>query len=89
MIINKDFVLRQIVGEWMVFPVGAKSVDFNGMLKLNNSGVLLWEKLEEGCEVNDLVKLLMDKYNVAKEQAEIDVRAYLSVLQKVGCIETE
>ena len=36
--LNENFVLRQIVGSWVAVAVGQASVDFNGMLRLNDTG---------------------------------------------------
>ena len=48
--LNENFVLRQIVGSWVAVAVGQASVDFNGMLRLNDTGVLLWNKLKDGAD---------------------------------------
>ena len=44
--LKEDFVLRQVADTWVVLPLGESSVDFNGMLTLNNSGAMLWRVLE-------------------------------------------
>ena len=36
--LKENFVLRQVAGSYAVLAVGAASVDFNGMLTLNESG---------------------------------------------------
>lgn len=38
--IKKDFMLREIVGTWIVVPLGERVVDFNGMVTLNETGAL-------------------------------------------------
>ena len=85
--INENFVLREVAGSWVVIPVGEKSTDFNGMMNLNESGVLLWHKLEKGAEKEDLVSVLTAEYDVSDEVAETDVDSFIDVLKNAGCIE--
>ena len=44
--IKKNFVLRQIAGSWVVLSIAEATVDFDGMLTLNESGLMLWKLLE-------------------------------------------
>ena len=84
--INENFVLREVAGSWVIIPIGEKSVDFNGMMNLNESGVLLWRKLEEGAEKKDLISVLTSEYDVSAEVAETDIDSFIDVLKKAGCI---
>ena len=85
--LSENFMLRQIVGSWVAVAVGPTSVDFNGMLRLNETGVLLWNKLKEGADEAALVAALTAEYDVSPETAAQDVRAFLQQLQKAGCLE--
>ena len=84
--IHKDFVLRQITNTWVVLPLGKKSVDFTGMLTLNESGAMLWRVLERTGDPQALVEALTSEYDVSEEQARMDVDAFLNKLIKAGCI---
>ena len=85
--IKENYVLRQIADTWAVLPLGAATLSFNGMMTLNETGRLLWSKLEDGCEANDLVKALLDEYEVSPEQANQDVDEFLAKLKSVDFIE--
>lgn len=85
--LKKNYVLRQAAGAWVVLPLGAEAVNFSGMLKLNESGVLLWRSLEADGDKAALVEALTKEYAVSKDQAEADVEEFLAALIKCGCIE--
>lgn len=85
--LKENFVLRQVVGSWVVLPLGAATVDFNGMLTLNNSGALLWKRLEQGGTRDDLADTLTTEYDVSREQALADVDEFYAILVKAGCAE--
>ena len=85
--LNPEFVLQQVAGSWIVVPMGRASPDFNGMLTLNETGVVLWKALEAGGSVEDLAKALTKEYDVSMEQAVQDASAFLRKLQEAGCLE--
>lgn len=84
--IKETFVLRQVVDTWVVLPL-ADTVNFNGMMALNESGVLLWNVLEQGADEETLVRALLNEYAVSAEDARADVREFLTKLKTVGCID--
>ncbi len=85
--IKEGFVLRQVADNWVVLPVGQASVNFNGMISLNESGALLWRTLEQGGDRNALADALLNEYEVEREEALTDVDTFLTALTKAGCIE--
>lgn len=84
--LNENFVLRQVADTWIVMPLGQTSVDFSGMLTLNESGALLWKALEDGGDRIALANALTAEYDVAQAEALEDVDAFLARLQQIGCI---
>lgn len=68
-------------------PLGEAAVNFSGMLKLNDSGAMLWKVLEQGGDKNALVEALTGEYNMPHQQAEADVDDFLTKLMQSGCIQ--
>ena len=87
--INENFVLRELAGTWVVLSLMDTTVNFNGMITLNESGVLLWNTLEKGADMDALVAALLAEYRVSEAQARTDVEAFVQKLQSVGCIVAE
>lgn len=85
--LKKNFVLRQVAGAWVVLPLGAETVNFSGMLQLNDSGAMLWRVLEAGGNQEALVDALLGEYDVTREQAEADVQEFLAKLTQAGCMQ--
>ena len=85
--ISENFVLRQVADTWVVLPVGQASVDFNGMLTLNESGAILWRALEQGGSRDALADALLAEYEVDRATALADVDAFLKKLKDTGIIE--
>ena len=85
--INDNFVLRQVAGTWVVLSVAVENVDFNGMLTLNETGLMLWKLLEKGSSREALAQALTEEYDVTYAQALSDVDEYLGKLERAGCLE--
>ena len=85
--INKNFVLRNVVNTWVILPLSDKTVDFNDMITLNESGVLLWKALENGADTDALVAALLGEYIVSEQEARADVDVFLGKLRTIGCLE--
>ena len=85
--INEDFVLRQVADTYVVLPIGHATVDFNGMVTLNESGAFLWRQMEQRITREALAQALTGEYDVSLEEALADVDAFLATLEPVGCIE--
>ena len=84
--INENFVLRQVADTWVVLPVGQASVDFNGMLTLNEPDALLWKTLEQGGDRDALANALLAEYEVERSTALADVDEFLKKLNDIGCL---
>ena len=84
--ISEDFVLRQVADTWVVLPLKSDTVDFNGMIRLNGSGALLWKTLEQGATREELVQALTSQYEVSQEEAARDVDEFIETLNKIGCL---
>ena len=85
--IKDNYILRQVAGTWVVVPLGDATVNFNGMMTLNESGVLLWNALSQGCDKESLVDIIRKEYAVEQSVVLSDVEEFLQKLKKVGCLE--
>ena len=85
--IKEGFVLRTIAGSNIVVPVGAASVDFNGMITLNDSAVFLWKELEKGSDVEGLTAALLREYEVDEDTARTCSAEFIEKLLDAGCLE--
>lgn len=85
--IKKGFVLRSIAGSNIVVPVGAASIDFNGMITLNDSGAFLWREMEKDTDVDELVAAILSEYETDEATARAYTEEFVQKLDEVGCIE--
>lgn len=86
--LKKDLVLRHVADMWVVLPLTTANVSFNGMITLNEAGVLLWKALVEGADKTALAEILTKEYAVDFAQAMDDVEAFLNKLHQQNLLES-
>lgn len=83
----KDVLLREIAGEYILVPMGSVAQRLNGMVSLNKSGLLLWNRLQAGCTEADLVEALLAEYEVDRPAAEAGVQGFLAKVRQYRMLE--
>lgn len=84
--VSKDFIMREIAGEYVLVPVGAASVKFNGLITVNEPGRYIFDLLAEEHSAQELAEKITEEYNVSPETALTDVKAFLQKLREVGAL---
>jgi hypothetical protein len=81
------FRLRKLGKEHIVVGEGLGQVNFNKMISLNASAAYLWESVEgKDFSVDDLVALLLDRYEVEEEVARRDAQALADAWVEAGVV---
>lgn len=76
--IKKGIILNEVCGEHFLVPMGEENIDFSKLVALNESSLLLWKRMEQGpFEVDDLVKVIIDEYEIDEITARNDVETFL------------
>ena len=78
--VEKEFVLREIAGDYIIIPTGKTVLEFNGMVTVNEVGVLLWKMLQQEVTFEELVKGVLEEYDVDEATARADIQEFLDKL---------
>ena len=87
--LNGTFTLREIAGEILVIPVGNTALELNGMIVLNPVSRVIWECLERGTDREQLLKAILDRFDVDESVAKEDMESFLSELSAQKLLEEE
>lgn len=72
--LNKDLVLREVGGEYMIVNPFSDTVDMTQVYSLNETAAWLWQQMEgKEFSVSDLVAVLREEYEVDEETATVDL----------------
>ncbi|MBO7052302.1 MAG: PqqD family protein [Prevotella sp.] len=85
--VKSGFKLNTVCGQTFLVPMGEKNIDFSKLIVLNESSLLLWNKMQQGeFTADDLVTTLLDEYDVDEATARRDVEALIAQFQKEGIV---
>ena len=82
--IKDNFILRKVADSYVVVPVGKLTLDFNGIINLNETGAFLFGLLQKGAERDELVEKMLAEYDVERERAEKDIDKLMSLNKEVA-----
>ena len=80
--IKDGFVLRNICGEYVVVAIGKQTLDFKGLIKLNETGAFLWEQLQTDRTLEELQTAMLKEYDIDAATAAADIEAFMQSLTK-------
>lgn len=85
--IKEDFILRKVADSYVVVPVNKQTLDFNGIINLNETGAFLFELLQNGAEKSDLLSKMLDEYEVSEQEASADIDEFILNVKEAGILE--
>ena len=87
--ISENFILKKIIDDYIVVPVGSELVDFNALITLNETGAFLWEALKSESTEDELCSKLCAEYDVDRETAKTDISEFVEKLASAGVLKGE
>ena len=87
MVAKEGFVLRNVVDEHILMPTGDNIGKFSGSVIMNEVSAFVWEKLQNPMSKEDLLKAVLEEFEVEKDVAEADLDALLEDFKEYGIIQ--
>ena len=85
--IKEGFVLRNVADATIVVPTGAASIDFNGMITLNETGAFLWHLVEKETTEQEILDAMLKEYDVDESTASAGIARFVAKLEHEGLLE--
>lgn len=85
-VIEDNLVTRRIAGETIIVPVRRGAGDLNCIFTLNETASRIWQMLGERANLADIARAIRDEFEVAAEEAERDVLAFVEELERAGLV---
>lgn len=84
--IKSGFIIRKLADNFVVVPVN-KQNDFQGMIQLNQTGAFIWQQFEDDRSEEEVLALLLEKYEITEEKAKHDIALFIEKLRKDNLID--
>ena len=84
--IKPGFIIRKLADNYVVVPVNNQN-EFQGMIQLNQTGAFIWQQLEAGKNEDEILSLMLEKYEISLEKAKEDITLFIEELRKDNLID--
>ena len=85
--IKYDFVIREIIGEYILVPLGEGALVLSGMGTTNEVGAFICGRLKENRSYDEIYADLLNEFEVDEDVAKKDLDEFLDKLVKMGLLE--
>lgn len=82
----KKLLKREIAGESFLVPLGKTVYDANGLFVLTELGAFIWDLLPEAENEEEILKRILEEYEVDAHTAKKDLEEFLDKLRTMGII---
>ena len=84
--VSKDFIMREIAGEFILVPTGAAAAKFNGLITMNEVGKFIFQTLAEENTAQEVAARITEEYSVDAGTALTDLEEFLQQLRQIGAL---
>lgn len=85
--IKDDFILRKVADTYVVVPVNSMTLDFNGIINLNETGAFLFGLLQKGATKEELLDKMLEEYDVPQKKAYEDIDIFIQKVKDADILE--
>lgn len=83
---KEDIVSRNIADELFLVPVRENLADMTGVYSLNPIAGYIWNSIDSSRTLAEIRDLVIEKFDVARETADADIREFISELYSENLI---
>lgn len=81
---KQGFVMRDVAGQTVIIATGEASRQFQGMIRVNPTGKIVWQGLTDGLNDAAIVDRVTAEFDVDRATAERDVAAFIAQMRDNG-----
>ena len=82
-----EYIVRKVMDDIVAIPVGRTALERNDMILLNDVSKTIWDCLERGADVEDIVSAVTDAFDVSAHEARTDIVEFCSQLRNLQLLE--
>jgi hypothetical protein len=79
---SQSIVTRKTGNEYVLVPITNNIADMNSVYTLNDTGAYIWEQIDGKRNVEEIISLLTDEYDIDNKKAEEDIFIFIDNLSK-------
>ncbi|MGM9642194.1 MAG: PqqD family protein [Eubacteriales bacterium] len=84
--IEKNIVIREVAGEYILIPIGEAALRSNGIFSVTEVGAFIWKGLSDGLTESEIIASLLEEYEVDEQVLRADYDAFSVMLREAGLV---
>ena len=85
--IKEGFLLREVLGEYIVMPVGENVAHYGGAVALNEVSAFVFKALKNPIGYDDILQMILDEYDVDEATARADLDELLETFDSMELLD--
>jgi hypothetical protein len=77
---------RRVADQFLLVPIVSSGAEVDCLYNLNRVGTFIWESLDGRTRGSEIVEAVVERFEVAREQAEEDYRGFVVSLAGIQAI---
>lgn len=82
-----NFIVRNVLDEYILMPTNDNIGRFDGTVMLNEVSAFIWAQLQQETTEDAVVAAILEEFDVDRETAVNDLRSLLGSFEKMGLLE--
>lgn len=82
-----EYIVRKVMDDVVALPVRQTALGRNDMILLNDVSKMIWDCLERGADVEEIVSAVTDAFDVSADEARTDIVEFCSQLRSLQLLE--
>jgi hypothetical protein len=84
---KEDCMMQNIAGENLLVPLGARVLDLNGLMTLNETAAFIWALLGQERTLDEVIAAVAERFEVPSAVARADIQTFLADITRLGLLE--
>lgn len=76
--ITKEFIMRNLMDEYILIPTGKTAEEFNGMITLTETAAFIYNHIEKVSSLEELLDLMSEEYKEDRETMREDTIHFIN-----------
>ena len=82
-----EFMMRELLGDTILIPIGETALTYNGIIWLDPVGAEIWRWILQGASKEQLLENMIQNFEVEEETAKQDLENFLEDLRRNGFVD--
>ena len=80
--IKEGFTIREMIGDYIIIPLGENALEYAGIITTNEVGKDIWTYLQDEHSEEELFAYMMSIYEVEEEVLRTDIKNMVAKLEE-------